>query len=65
MSYDKSFGQVYEAIRRVNQEVGELASQAFETIEDQIIIQKNISDADAEKQVIESPVAVEPKSTVV
>jgi hypothetical protein len=63
--WDKSFGQVYEAIRRVNQEVGELASQAFETIEDQIIIQKNISDADAEKQVIESPVAVEPKSTVV
>lgn len=63
--WDKSFGQVYEAIRRVNQEVGELASQAFETIEDQIIIQKNISDADAEKHVIESPVAVEPKSTVV
>jgi hypothetical protein len=63
--WDKSFGQVYEAIRRVNQEVGELASQAFETIEDQIIIQKNISDADAEKPVIESPVAVEPKSKVV
>jgi hypothetical protein len=63
--WDKSFGQVYEAIRRVNQEVGELASQAFETIEDQIIIQKNISDADAEKHVIESPVAVESKSRVV
>ena len=66
--WDKSFGQVYDAIRRVNQEVGELASQAFEAIEDQMIIQKNIAEAEAaetEKQVIESPVAVEPKSKVV
>ena len=44
--WEKSFGQVYDAIRRVNQEVGELATSAFETIEDQIIIQKNISAAD-------------------
>jgi len=66
--WDKSFGQVYEAIRRVNQEVGELATQAFEAIEDQMIIQKNIAEAEAAeaaKQVIESPVAVEPKSKVV
>lgn len=65
--WDKSFGQVYDAIRRVNQEVGELASQAFEAIEDQMIIQKNIAEAEAaetEKQVIESPVAVEPKSNI-
>ncbi|HNA21126.1 MAG TPA: hypothetical protein PLT95_07420 [Agitococcus sp.] len=66
--WDKSFGQVYEAIRRVNQEVGELATQAFEAIEDQMIIQKNIAEAEAAeaaKQKIESPVAVEPKSKVV
>jgi hypothetical protein len=30
--WDKSFGQVYDAIRRVNQEVGELATQAFEVL---------------------------------
>ena len=42
--WDKSFGQVYDAIRRVNQEVGELATQAFEVIEDQIIIQQNIKE---------------------
>jgi hypothetical protein len=40
--WNKSFGQVYEAIRRVNQEVGELATSAFEGLEDQLIIQKNI-----------------------
>lgn len=44
--WDKSFGQVYDAIRRVNQEVGELATSAFETIEDQIIIQRNIKGAE-------------------
>lgn len=66
--WDKSFGQVYDAIRRVNQEVGELATQAFETIEDQMIIQKNIAEADEAQEtekVIESPVMVEPKSRVV
>ena len=69
--WNKSFGQVYEAIRRVNQEVGELATSAFEGLEDQLIIQKNIK-AETEKQledskatVIESPLAVEPKTRVV
>lgn len=75
--WDKSFGQVYEAIRRVNQEVGELATQAFESLEDQLVIQKNIghdkvekieledTKATTDKAIIESPVAVEPKSRVV
>ena len=71
--WDKSFGQVYEAIRRVNQEVGELATQAFEAIEDQVIIQKNIGgeqpaaiqEVEPESILIESPVNVEAKSRVV
>lgn len=71
--WDKSFGQVYEAIRRVNQEVGELATQAFEAIEDQVIIQKNIGgeqpaaiqEVEPESMLIESPVNVEAKSRVV
>ena len=67
--WDKSFGQVYDAIRRVNQEVGELATQAFEAIEDQIIIQQNIKEKaeleSSEATKIESPVAVEPNSRVV
>jgi hypothetical protein len=70
--WNKSFGQVYDAIRRVNQEVGELATSAFEGLEDQLIIQKNIKAETEEKQleeskatVIESPLAVEPKTRVV
>jgi|GEM_PF-1222972 len=71
--WDKSFGQVYEAIRRVNQEVGELATQAFEAIEDQVIIQKNIGgeqpaaiqEVEPESILIESSVNVEAKSRVV
>ena len=71
--WDKSFGQVYDAIRRVNQEVGELATQAFEAIEDQVIIQKNIGgeqpaaiqEVEPESILIESPVNVEAKSRVV
>lgn len=67
--WDKSVGQIYEAIRRVNQEVGEIASQAFEVIDDQLIIQKNIREAAEieaakEGQVIESPAAVEPQTVV-
>ncbi len=42
--WDKSFGQVYDAIRRVNQEVGELATKAFEGLENQTAIQKNLKD---------------------
>ena len=71
--WDKSFGQVYEAIRRVNQEVGELATQAFEAIEDQVIIQKNIGgeqpaaiqEVEPESILVESSVNVEAKSRVV
>ena len=37
-----TIGTVYDAIRRINQEVGELASGLIETIEDQIAAQKNI-----------------------
>ena len=67
--WNKSFGQVYDAIRRVNQEVGELATSAFEGLEDQLIIQKNIKAESAQEPleeskatVIESPLAVEPKT---
>ena len=70
--WNKSFGQVYDAIRRVNQEVGELATSAFEGIEDQLIIQKNIKAESAQEPleeskatVIESPLAVEPKTRAV
>ena len=37
-----TIGTVYDGIRRINQEVGELASGLIETIEDQIAAQKNI-----------------------
>ena len=66
--WDKSIGHVYEVIRRVNQEIGDLASQAIEAVDDQLIIQQNIREA-AELQeleragrakVIESSAAVEP-----
>ncbi len=70
--WNKSFGQVYDAIRRVNQEVGELATSAFEGLEDQLIIQKNIKAESAQEPleeskatVIESPLAVEPKTRAV
>lgn len=38
----ETIGTVYSAIRRVNQEIGELASGLIETLEDQIAAQKNI-----------------------
>lgn len=57
--WDKSFGQVYDAIRRVNQEVGELATSAFEAIEDQIIIQQNIKGSEsAPESTAESDTAI-------
>ncbi|HEX5362118.1 MAG TPA: hypothetical protein VFW49_13705 [Fluviicoccus sp.] len=70
--WNKSIGHVYEAIRRVNQEIGDLASQAFEAVDDQLIIQQNIREAaeleELERagraRVIESSVAVEPQVRV-
>jgi hypothetical protein len=70
--WNKSVGQVYEAIRRVNQEIGDLASQAFEAVDDQLIIQQNIREAaeleELERagraKVIESSAAVEPQVRV-
>jgi len=38
----ETIGAVYNAIRRINQEVGDLASGLIETLEDQIAAQKNI-----------------------
>ncbi|MDO8331101.1 MAG: hypothetical protein Q7T36_11590 [Fluviicoccus sp.] len=70
--WDKSIGHVYEVIRRVNQEIGDLASQAIEAVDDQLIIQKNIREA-AELQeleragqarIIDSSAAVEPQVRV-
>ena len=37
-----TIGSVYDAIRRVNQEIGDLASGLIETVEDQIAAQRNI-----------------------
>ncbi|MFX4324677.1 hypothetical protein ABTA53_18870, partial [Acinetobacter baumannii] len=37
-----TIGAVYDAIRKVNQEVGDLASGLIESLEDQIAAQKNI-----------------------
>lgn len=37
-----TIGAVYDAIRKVNQEVGDLASGLIEALEDQIEAQKNI-----------------------
>ncbi|RZU38447.1 hypothetical protein EV700_2379 [Fluviicoccus keumensis] len=70
--WNKSIGHVYEAIRRVNQEIGDLASQAFEAVDDQLIIQQNIREAaeleELERagraKVIESSTAVEPQVRV-
>lgn len=39
---EATVGVVYEAIRRVNKEVGDVASAVFEAIEDQVAAQKNI-----------------------
>jgi hypothetical protein len=70
--WDKSIGHVYEAIRRVNQEIGDLAAHAFEAVDDQLIIQKNIREAAELKElersgrakVIESSATVEPQVRV-
>lgn len=43
---EATVGVVYEAIRRVNKEVGDVASAVFEAIEDQITAQKNIGAAE-------------------
>lgn len=37
-----TIGAVYDTIRRVNKEIGDLASGLIETIEDQVTAQKNI-----------------------
>lgn len=37
-----TIGAVYDAIRRINQEVGDLASGLIESVEDQIAAQKHI-----------------------
>ena len=70
--WDKSIGHVYEAIRRVNQEIGDLVAHAFEAVDDQLIIQKNIREAAELKElersgrakVIESSATVEPQVRV-
>lgn len=42
--HDDSVGAVYEAIRRVNREVGELASGLIESLEDHQSAQRNIGE---------------------
>ena len=41
-THAETIGTVYDAIRRVNREVGDLASGLIETVGDQIAAQKNI-----------------------
>lgn len=45
-AHNETIGTVYDAIRRVNQEVGNLASELIETLENQIDAQKNIGNKD-------------------
>ena len=45
-THAETIGTVYDAIRRVNREVGDLASGLIETVEDQIAAQKNIGKKD-------------------
>ncbi len=42
-AHANTVGSVYEAIRKVNKEIGDLASGLIESLEDQIEAQKNIS----------------------
>jgi len=39
---EATVGVVYDAIRRINREIGELASSVFEAIEDQIDVQSRL-----------------------
>ncbi|HXJ33814.1 MAG TPA: hypothetical protein VMS22_07200 [Candidatus Eisenbacteria bacterium] len=43
---EATIGVVYDAIRRINREVGELASSVFEAIEEQVDVQKQLSETD-------------------
>ncbi|REH40079.1 hypothetical protein DFR26_0278 [Paraperlucidibaca baekdonensis] len=45
-SHADTIGTVYDAIRRVNREVGDLATGLIESVEDQIATQKNINKKD-------------------
>lgn len=40
--HDATVGSIYDAIRRINKEVGDLASGLIETVEDQVAAQKHI-----------------------
>lgn len=42
--HDESVGAIYDAIRRVNKEVGDLASGLIESLEDHQAVQKNMSE---------------------
>jgi len=43
----RSIGSVYDAIRKINQEVGDLASGLIESVEDHADAQRNIDRAEA------------------
>lgn len=43
---EATIGVVYDAIRRINREVGELASSVFEAIENQVEVQKHLGETD-------------------
>jgi len=42
----RTIGSVYDAIRRINREIGGLASHVFEAIEDQATVQRALDDDD-------------------
>jgi hypothetical protein len=43
---EATIGVVYDAIRRINREVGELASSVFEAVENQVDVQRNLGDGE-------------------
>jgi len=46
---EATIGVVYDAIRRINREIGELASSVFEAIEDQVAVQKQLNETEKQR----------------
>jgi polyhydroxyalkanoate synthesis regulator phasin len=47
---EATIGVVYDAIRRINREVGELASSVFEAIENQVDVQRRLTETDKRRK---------------
>lgn len=44
----RTIGSVYDAIRRINREIGEFASHLFEAVDDQVTVQRTLSERAAD-----------------